>query len=84
MTYYIDTDICEIYILTIQWSDLHRLNFKCPSFICPRTVPALSKILELAIKIRLTDYFDKQGFFSETNKFSKICRIICQFILTLL
>jgi retron-type reverse transcriptase len=28
-------------------------------------VPALSKIFELAIKIRLTDYFDKQGFFSE-------------------
>jgi hypothetical protein len=25
MTYYIDTD-------------LHRLNFKCPSFICPPTV----------------------------------------------
>jgi retron-type reverse transcriptase len=28
-------------------------------------LPALPKILELAIKIRLTDYFDKQGFFSE-------------------
>jgi hypothetical protein len=28
-------------------------------------VPALSKIFELAIKVRLTDYFDKQGFFSE-------------------
>jgi hypothetical protein len=25
-------------MLTIQWSDLHRLNFKCPSFICPPTV----------------------------------------------
>jgi hypothetical protein len=24
--------------LTIQWSGLHRLNFKCPSFICPPTV----------------------------------------------
>jgi hypothetical protein len=27
--------------LTIQWSDLHRLNFKCPSLICPPTVQML-------------------------------------------
>jgi hypothetical protein len=27
--------------LTIQWSDLHRLNFKCPSFICPPTVQGI-------------------------------------------
>jgi hypothetical protein len=27
--------------------------------------PALSKIFELSIKIRLTDYFNKQGFLSK-------------------
>jgi hypothetical protein len=29
-------------VLTIQWSDLHRLNFKWPSFICPPTVHTYS------------------------------------------
>jgi hypothetical protein len=34
-------------VLTIQWSDLHRLNFKCPSFICPPYVTDIAYLQHL-------------------------------------
>jgi hypothetical protein len=52
--------------VTIQWSDLHRLNFKCPSFICLPTVPTYLKIYiyfdSLALK-RLELYLNLLGPF---------------------
>jgi hypothetical protein len=43
-------------MLTIQWSDLHRLNFKCPSFICPPTVHIIKHIFLQSFDLNLILY----------------------------
>jgi hypothetical protein len=47
-------------MLTIQWSDLHRLNFKCPSFICPPTV--LSRAINFGRQCHFKIWLDCHKF----------------------